>query len=467
MQTSLRAETTGESLRGDGVTVSGTTRSGTADDFEEIVGGHDSARNAPISSANLRDRPGFGPVVAEKRCEGRFDDAERGRSVEPRARSDFAERIFAITSMERFLCPLGLRREGTVARKENFDAAPTRRLEVGVVSSDERRGVRTVMRTGWLLRTGCAVALMWGAVGTAAAFDPNNGAANEDAAAVLPNVQALAPVPAPGRAGAGAPMVSAPAALTVPPGVSTKLLPGPVVPPTATLSAEEEFRAGTRLYYAGDRKAALEQLRRAGEHGHPIALWKLGKIYETGDGVPVNDAKAVEFYREVIDNHADEARGTPQAAFVASAFVSLGSYYLKGVEKAAIRPNVDRARELYTYAASIFGDTEAQYRLGRLYLEDGGERDPRQAARWLTVAAKKGHCGAQAMLGQLLFNGDEGLPRRPVQGLMWLTIARANANGSGDDWIREVQEQVFSVANESERRRGVADAQDWIARSGN
>lgn len=321
------------------------------------------------------------------------------------------------------------------------------------------------MRTGRFLRFGCAAALLMGATGVASAFDPNG--ASDDAES-MPNVQALAPLPTPARVGGGPALSPSPAALSVPPGVSTKLMPGPVVSPNATATAEDEFRAGTRLYYAGDRKAALEQLRRAAEHGHPIAQWKLGKIYETGDGVPVNDAKAVEFYREVIDNHADDARGTPQAAFVASAFVSLGSYYLRGVEKAAIRPNIDRARELYTYAASIFGDTEAQYRLGRLYLEASGEeRDPRQAARWLTVAAKKGHCGAQAMLGQLLFSGDEGFTRRPVQGLMWLTIARANANGAGDDWIREVQEQVFSVASETERRRGVADAQEWIAKSGN
>ncbi|MCE1236574.1 MAG: sel1 repeat family protein [Hyphomicrobiales bacterium] len=319
------------------------------------------------------------------------------------------------------------------------------------------------MRTGWFLRIGCAVVFLTGAAGVASAFDPNGV---EDDAAALPNVRALAPLPTPGRVGVGP--TFAPAALSAPPGVSAKLLPGPVVPPSVALSAEDEFRSGTRLYYAGDRKAALEQLRRAAEHGHPIAQWKLGKMYETGDGVPVNDAKAVAFYREVIDNHADDARGTPQAAFVASAFVALGSYYLKGVENAAIRPNVDRARELYTYAASIFGDTEAQYRLGRLYLEaSGDERDPRQAARWLTVAAKKGHCGAQAMLGQLLFTGDEGFSRRPVQGLMWLTIARANATGAtADDWIREVQEQVFSVASEPERRRGVADAQDWIAKAG-
>lgn len=325
---------------------------------------------------------------------------------------------------------------------------------------------RTIMRMGWWIRVGCMAVTLVGTAGVAAAFDPTN----KGEASGLPDVQALAPLPPAGRSMGDAmiaPVGLVPSAAMAPPGISTKLLPGPIVPPNGGSSTEEAFRAGTRLYYAGDRKAAIEQLKRAAERGHPIAQWKLGKIYETGDGVPVNDAKAIGFYRQVVDSHFDEGRDTPQAAFVASAFVALGSYYLKGVENAAIRPNVDRARELYTYAASIFGDVEAQYRLGQLYLaSDGRERDPRQAARWLTVAAKKGHSGAQALLGQLLFNGDDGLPRRPVQGLMWLTVARANANATGDDWIRDVQEQVFSVASEPERRQGVAQAQDWIAKGG-
>lgn len=446
------------------MTGSGKSRERTGGGIQDSVDRLDSRLSTETVASHL-EWAEFGPVVAEMLCDRRSRSAKGERSQEPKAPGFPLAVNSTVVSMERFLRLLPFRHGGEAFRDGHGGA---RSLAQAGGSSPLVDGgvVRTVMRTGLFLRAGCAAALLMGAVGTAAAFDPGNGAGDD--AASMPNVQALAPLPAPGRVGPGAPMVSAPAALSVPPGVSVKLLPGPIVPPTAVLSAEEEFRTGTRLYYAGDRKAALDQLRRAAEHGHPIAQWKLGKIYETGDGVPVNEAKAVEFYREVVDNHADEARGTPQAAFVASAFVSLGSYYLKGVEKAAIRPNVDRARELYTYAASIFGDTEAQYRLGRLYLEAAGdERDPRQAARWLTVAAKKGHCGAQAMLGQLLFTGDEGFTRRPVQGLMWLTIARANANGTGDDWIREVQEQVFSVASESERRRGVADAQDWIAKSGN
>lgn len=314
---------------------------------------------------------------------------------------------------------------------------------------------RTIMRTGLYLRIGCVVAGLAGSATSAFALDPNAGNEPE----ISP--RALAHLPTDNVS------TSDMSATSLPPGISAKLLAPPVPPMAGRSVAEDSFRAGTRLYYAGDRKAAIEQLRKAAENGHPIAQWKLGKIYQSGDGVPANDAKAFEFYREVVDNHSDDARGTPQAAFVASAFVALGSYYLKGIDNTAVRPNVTRARELYTYAASIFGDADAQFNLGRLYLDPtSADRDPRQAARWLTVAAKKGHAGAQALLGQLLFSGDDDLPRHPAQGLMWLTVARANARDASEDWIRDAQEQAFSVASEPERRKGVTEAQNWIARGG-
>lgn len=290
----------------------------------------------------------------------------------------------------------------------------------------------------------------------AMALDPN--AKDIPDGALAPSVQALAPLPAPTMP------TALPSGSMLPPGISAKLVP-PSVP--APLTASDAFRAGTRLYYEGDRKGAIEQLRRAADNGHPIAQWKLGRIYQTGDGVPVNDVKAFEFYNQVANNHADDSPSSPRSAFVASAFVALGTYYLKGIDNTAIRPNVQKAREIYTYAASYFGDADAQYNLGRLYLDPkSNERDPKQAARWLRVAARKGHAGAQALLGQLLFTGDDDVPRRPAQGLMWLTVARANAH-KGEDWILDAQEQAFSVASEQERRIGVAQAQDWIAKSGN
>ncbi|WP_333825410.1 tetratricopeptide repeat protein [Pinisolibacter sp.] len=320
---------------------------------------------------------------------------------------------------------------------------------------------RTVMWCGTFLRFGLLTAAVALSATTASALDPNARVADDEP--LIPTVQALAPLPVTPTA---IPAPPAPVLSQLPPGISPKLI-GPTVAGNA-INASEAFRAGTRLYYEGDRKAAIEQLKRAAESGHPIAQWKLGRIYQTGDGVPANDAKAFEFYNQVANNHADDSPTSPQSAFVASAFVALGGYYLKGVENTAIRPNVQKAREIYTYAASYFGDADAQFNLGRLYLDAASkERDPKQAARWLKVAAKKGHVGAQALLGQLLFTGDDDMPRRPAQGLMWLTVARANAHAVSEDWIRDAQEQAFSVASEQERRLGVAQAQDWIAKAGN
>lgn len=233
-------------------------------------------------------------------------------------------------------------------------------------------------------------------------------------------------------------------------------------------SPDEAFRAGRKLYYSGNQAAAVTELQRAGERGHPGALYLLGRIYRNGEGVPPNDLKAFEMFKQIANGHAEDQPGSPSAVFVASAFVALGSYYLTGIEDTAIKPNVNKAREIFTYAASYFGDADAQYNLGRIYLNpETPDRDPKQAARWLRLATNKGHPGAMALLGQLLFAGDADFPRRSVQGLTWLTIARARAAGPSDDWIRDAQEQAFSVASEQERRQAVQAAQTWIAKNGN
>ncbi len=239
----------------------------------------------------------------------------------------------------------------------------------------------------------------------------------------------------------------------------------PAAAPPADASPVEFFREGTKAYFAGDKAKAVDAYGFAADLGHPVAQWKLGRMYQDGDGVAENDLKAFELFSEVANAHADDAPQSPQAPFVASAFVQLGNYYLNGIQDSAIEPNVARARELYTYAASYFGDADAQFQLARLYLEvDPAERDPKLAARWLKLAAKKGHHGAQALLGQMLVEGN-GVKRNVVAGLMWLTVARNNAP-TEDDWIRQEQEQAFSLASEKERRKATEMAEAWISDNG-
>ena len=61
--------------------------------------------------------------------------------------------------------------------------------------------------------------------------------------------------------------------------------------------------------------------------------------------------------------------------------------------------------------------------LGRLYLDGNAGAIAHQAARWFRLAATKGHCRAEAALGDMLFHGQV-VPRQAARGLMWLTLGR-------------------------------------------
>ncbi len=225
------------------------------------------------------------------------------------------------------------------------------------------------------------------------------------------------------------------------------------------LSPAEAFRSGYEAYKAGNAAEALEALNYAAANGHPGALWKLGRMYQTGDLVKEDDGKAMELFSRVANEYGDENPDGPDAPFVADAFVTLGSYYQSGIP-GHVTADPGRARRFFAYAASYFGDSDAQYQLANMLLNGlGGDKNARQAARWFKLAARKGHVGAQAEFGHMLYEGI-GLDRRPVEGLMWLTIARLSS--PGDPVIQARHEQAFSTADEETRRQAIALAKAWI-----
>src|SRR3981189_262218 len=187
---------------------------------------------------------------------------------------------------------------------------------------------------------------------------------------------------------------------------------------------------------------SLTSLQYAAEGGHPVAQWKLGRMYADGDGVARDDLRAFEYFSRIANAHAEDSPSAPQATIVANAFVALGRYYLSGIPNSKIKSDPERAREMFSYAASYFGNADAQYDLARLYLKGvGSSRDDfRYGARWLGLAAQKGQHQAQALLGQMLFNGDQ-LPRQAARGLMWLALARDRA-AADENLVDEDQNEV-------------------------
>lgn len=225
----------------------------------------------------------------------------------------------------------------------------------------------------------------------------------------------------------------------------------------------DAFRYGFSAYRQGDMTTAFEALEFAAENGHPMAQWKLGRMYAEGDGVAEDDLKAFQLFSEVADAHADESPSAPSAPFVANAFTALGEYYREGIPNSRVIRDYGRARQLFSYSASYFGDPEAQVSLARMYYQgEGGSPDPRQAVRWAKLSADKGNVEGQALLGHLLFQG-EGVRRQPVAGLMYLTIARERATAT-DRWIWRMHEEAFAIASEQERRQAADSAQSWLDR---
>lgn len=211
---------------------------------------------------------------------------------------------------------------------------------------------------------------------------------------------------------------------------------------------------GLERVRSGNSKDAVEALKYAAAGGQPLAQWKLGRMYAAGDGVPHDDAKAYEYFQQIVENYDEDNPNRREAPLVASAFVAVGAYSLKGIPTAQVKADPNRALEMFNFAATHFGDANAQYNLARMYLDGSGpEKDSRQAARWLSLAAEKGHAPAQAQLGQLLFNGAQGVQRQRGRGLMWLTLARESAVADGKDkWILDIYDKAVSVANDADRQ---------------
>ncbi len=222
---------------------------------------------------------------------------------------------------------------------------------------------------------------------------------------------------------------------------------------------DDAFRFGAQAYQFGDKTAAVNALTYAAHNGHMVSQWKLGRMYAEGDGVSKDKARAFDLFNGIVAQHGDARPGSIEARYVSNAFVKISEFLKVGIER-KVRPNRQKAHEILQYAATYFRDPDAQYHLALSYLDGGnGATNPRQAARWLNKAARKGHINAQLRLGDLLLEGDK-VPRQPVNGLKWLTIARLL--DSGNPVVLDRQEAAFALADESTRKKAVAMAEEWV-----
>jgi TPR repeat protein len=222
-------------------------------------------------------------------------------------------------------------------------------------------------------------------------------------------------------------------------------------------NAQQALRVGIDDLKAGDTQSSVEALTYAAEGGQAIARWKLGEMYADGDGVPRDDVKAYHFFNQLVEDYDEDQPDRRTQSAISNAFVAVGVYCLNGIANSDVRPDPQRAHELFQYAATIFGDPNAQYNLAHMYMVGAGgvAKDEVAAVRWLAVAADKGHPPSQALFGHMLFVG-QGAPRQRVRGLMWLEFAKDGAQDLKYAWIRELYQRDFQGASDEDRQAAVA-----------
>ena len=222
------------------------------------------------------------------------------------------------------------------------------------------------------------------------------------------------------------------------------------------------FRLGFSAYKSGHKDQAVEAYRYAADKGQLGARWKLARMYAEGDGVARNDYEAFKFYEEIAAQEVEP--GSPEESYVSDALVALGGYVRAGIPGSPVQANPAVAQDYYMRAAATYRNPNAQYEVGKMLMtgEGGLKSNIRQAGRWFQLAAEKGHTGAQATLGHLLFQSG-----KVVRGLAMMTAALERAPAADKPWIRGMQEEAFALAGEADRRTAIALAQDMLVGGGN
>jgi len=178
-------------------------------------------------------------------------------------------------------------------------------------------------------------------------------------------------------------------------------------------------------------------LRELAEQGDVTAQYKLGTAYEDGSCVPIDNGKAVFWYRKVAEQGDGDAQN------------DLGVMYLTGE---GVPEDKTQAAFWFRKAAEQ-GIATAQNNLGVRYLNgDGIPEDKAQAAFWFRKAAEQGLAAAQFNLGVRCFKGD-GVPEDKSEAVFWFQKAAEQGLEEAQinlDLIRVVKKKIIGEFMENE-----------------
>ena len=188
-----------------------------------------------------------------------------------------------------------------------------------------------------------------------------------------------------------------------------------------------DFSEATRLY----QDAAL-LLQRMASDGDAVAMYCMGEI--DFQVLPTNVPRALDLFQKSAD------AGYPQAQ------ATIGALYLKGLP-GLLERNPEKGVGLLSQAVRAKSLT-ARFNLGMAYYNgDGVPQNPSKAAQWLQVAEKQNFAEAQYVLGMLLAEGEEGLPKNLSQGVRLLNKAAKQGHKLARAYLEKTDLNPATIPN--------------------
>ena len=165
-----------------------------------------------------------------------------------------------------------------------------------------------------------------------------------------------------------------------------------------------DFQDGMEAYNSGNYLYAYDEFRALAINGDAAAQYRLGVMYEKGQGIPQDYSQAA-------------------------------AWYLK---------------------AAVQDDSRAQFAIAEMYAQgEGVPKNEKQALTWYIEAADHGLPKAQYLIG-LMYAKGQGVPQDLIQGYKWLTLAGDMAVNS-KIWVEEHMspEQI---------KKAQTLVQEWLAK---
>lgn len=208
------------------------------------------------------------------------------------------------------------------------------------------------------------------------------------------------------------------------------------------------YRARIRGDRVGNLKKAAAAYTLAADQGYAMAQDRLGLMYQKGDGVPQDFAKAIELYRNAAaQDHADASANLgwmfANGLGVARDYREAAKWYRAAGEKNIIWAqnnlawlyrnghgvDLDYEEGLrWSRRAAEHGDPDGMVAVGWHYeYGHGVEKNLDESFRWYERAAHKGNAGAMGNLGNMYRNGW-GTQRDDKVALEWFRKGAQKGN---------------------------------------